>query len=275
MRTPPISPELSAAMKRLRLGKLLDTLAERLAFAKKDSMPIDEFLLLLFTDEIERRQSSAASRRAEEAGLDPDMVIERWDPTAKVTFDRRVFRELTALRFIETCRNVLVLGSVGVGKTFLASALGHLACRAGFTVRFHRVDDLLRLLRQSRLDNSRDALVSELCSVDLLILDDFALEPMTRDESRDVYQLFIERNARLSTIITSNRDTAEWIGVFADVLLGQGAVDRFKNNAYDLIIEGESYRPRLKPTVDDKEPPPSAPVLKRSASPRRRPNRRA
>jgi DNA replication protein DnaC len=275
MKTPALSPELAAAMKRLRLGKLLDTLPERLALAKKSSMPLDEFLLLLFTDEIERRQSSAASRRAEEAGLDPDMVLERWDTTANVTFDRRVFRELTALRFIEACRNVLVLGSVGVGKTFLASALGHLACRAGFTVRFHRVDDLLRLLRQSRLDNSRDALVSELCSIDLLILDDFALEPMTRDESRDVYQLFIERNAHLSTIITSNRDTADWIGVFADVLLGQGAVDRFKNNAYDLIVEGESYRPRLKPTVGDAEPPPSAPVLKRTAPPRRRPKRRA
>jgi DNA replication protein DnaC len=275
MKTPALSPELAAAMKRLRLGKLLDTLPERLALAKKSSMPLDEFLLLLFTHEIERRQSSAASRRAEEAGLDPDMVLERWDTTANVTFDRRVFRELTALRFIEACRNVLVLGSVGVGKTFLASALGHLACRAGFTVRFHRVDDLLRLLRQSRLDNSRDALVSELCSIDLLILDDFALEPMTRDESRDVYQLFIERNARLSTIITSNRDTADWIGVFADVLLGQGAVDRFKNNAYDLIVEGESYRPRLKPTVGDAEPPPSAPVLKRTAPPRRRPKRRA
>jgi DNA replication protein DnaC len=275
MKTPALSPELAAAMKRLRLGKLLDTLPERLALAKKSSMPLDEFLLLLFTHEIERRQSSAASRRAEEAGLDPDMVLERWDTTANVTFDRRVFRELTALRFIEACRNVLVLGSVGVGKTFLASALGHLACRAGFTVRFHRVDDLLRLLRQSRLDNSRDALVSELCSIDLLILDDFALEPMTRDESRDVYQLFIERNAHLSTIITSNRDTADWIGVFADVLLGQGAVDRFKNNAYDLIVEGESYRPRLKPTVGDAEPPPSAPVLKRTAPPRRRPKRRA
>ena len=274
MRAPVLSPELKTAMKRLRLGKLIDTLPERLALAKKDSMPIEDFLLVLFTDEIERRHTSAAARRAEDAGLDPDMVLERWDTTAKVTFDRRVFRELTALRFIEAARNVQVLGSVGVGKTFLASALGHLACRAGFAVRFLRVDDLLRLLRQSRLDNSRDALVAELCSIDVLVLDDFALEPMTRDESRDIYQLFIERNARLSTIITSNRDTAEWVGVFADVLLGQGAVDRFKNNAYDLIFEGEYYRPRIKPKIAEEEPPPSAPVVKRTASPRRRSVRR-
>jgi DNA replication protein DnaC len=98
-----------------------------------------------------------------------------------------------------------VAASVGVGKTFLASALGHLACRAGFHVRFHRADALLRMLRQSRMDNSREALLTELCSIDLLVIDDFALEPMTRDESRDVYQLFVERNSRASTIVTSDQ----------------------------------------------------------------------
>lgn len=90
----------------------------------------------------------------------------------------------------------MILGPVGVGKTFIANALGHLACRAGFHVRMHRADALLRRLRESRLDNSRDALMVELTTIDLLIIDDFALEPMTRDESRDVYQLFVERNAR-------------------------------------------------------------------------------
>jgi DNA replication protein DnaC len=101
-------------------------------------------------------------------------------------------------------------------------------------------------------------------------MDDFALEPMTRDESRDVYQLFVERTARAATIITSNRDTADWLALFDDPLLGQSAVDRFKNNAYDLVIEGESYRPRLKPDVAKDTPPPSAPVVKVSTPPRRR-----
>src|SRR5690606_18191149 len=103
-----------------------------------------------------------------------------------------------------------------------------------FKVLFHRADDMLRLLRQSRLDNSREALMVELSTVDLVIVDDFALEPMTRDESRDIYQLFVERTARAATIITSNRDTADWLALFDDALLGQSAVSRFKNNAYDL-----------------------------------------
>jgi DNA replication protein DnaC len=257
-----ISPELVRALKRLCLGKILDALPERLALAEEQGLSVDDVLLLLLTDEIERRDSSAADRRAAKAGLHPDMVIERWDKTAKVHFDRRLLSELVTLRFLQAHRNVVILGPVGVGKTFVASALGHVACRGGFHVRFERADALLRKLRQSRMDNSREALMTELSTIDLLLIDDFALEPMTRDESRDIYQLFVERNASASTIVTSNRDTVEWLAVFDDTLLAQSAVDRFKNNAYDLVIDGESYRSRLKPTFDKEEPPPAAPVRK-------------
>src|SRR5262249_10236532 len=163
-----------------------------------------------------------------------------------------------------------ILGPVGVGKTFVACALAHIACRSGFNVRLHRADNLLRLLRQSRLDNSREALMVELSTVDLLIIDDFALEPMTRDESRDVYQLFVERTARAATIITSNREASDWLARFDDALLGQSAADRFKNNAYALIIDGESYRSRLKPDIDKDGPPPAAPVVKPQPLPRRK-----
>src|SRR5690606_39047004 len=132
---------------------------------------------------------------------------------------------------------------------------------------------MLRRLTQNRLDNSRDAVMSELVGIDLLIIDDFALEPMTREESRDVYQLFVERSGRSATIITSNRDTHEWIATFEDVLLAQSAVDRFINAAFDLVIEGESYRARLKPSVRSDRPPPDAPITK-SEQPIRRRRRR-
>lgn len=101
-------------------------------------------------------------------------------------------------------------------------------------------------------------------------IDDFALEPMTRDESRDVYQLFVERNGRLSTIITSNRDTSEWIATFDDVLLAQSAVDRLASNAYDVVVEGESYRSRLKPKITGDEKPPAVPIVKSELPIRRR-----
>jgi len=267
--TTTISTELRDALKRLRLGQMLDTLAERISMAERDDMPFQDLMLALLTDEIARRQNNAASNRARDAGIDPDMVFERWDKSTKVTYDKRVLQELTSLRFIEAKRNAIVLGPVGVGKTFVACALGQLACRAGFNVLFDRSDAILRRLKQSRMDNSRDAVMTELTTIDLLIIDDFALEPMTRDESRDVYQLFVERNARFPTIITSNRDTAEWLATFDDAMLAQSAVDRFKNNAYDLVIDGESYRARLKPKIDE-QPPPSAPVKKVATIGRRR-----
>jgi len=268
-----LSSELVSALKQLRLGRIAESLPERLVLAQKQDMTFQDLLLLILTDEITRRQSSAAQLRAVEAGLDPTMRLELWDKTAKVSFDKRMLTELASLRFMQTHRHAVVLGSVGVGKTFIASAIGHIACCHGYHVCFIRADEMLRKLRQSRFDNSREAEMIALTTVDLLIVDDFALEPMSKDESRDVYQLFLERTGQASMVITSNRDTAEWIGMFDDVLLAQSAVDRFKNTAYDLVIEGESYRPRQKPKLDDSDPPP-APASKPRVHPRSRARRR-
>lgn len=268
MAAPSLHPELVTALKRLKLGRIIDTLPQRLALADKQDMPFEELLLLLLTDEVSRRDSAAGDLRARDAHLEPSMRLELWDKTAKVSFDKRMLNELASLRFLEAHQHVVVLGPVGVGKTYLASALGHVACRHGYRVRFQRADAMLRALRQSRLDNSRDVEMTALTSVDLLILDDFALEPMSKEESKDVYQLFLERTGRASMIVTSNRDTAEWLSMFDDVLLAQSAVDRFKNAAFDFVIEGESYRPRLKPKLPETETSPAAPAPKPRA-PRR------
>lgn len=262
MKRPILDPTLVSALKKLKLGHIAEALPERLVLADKQGLSFESLLLLILSDEVSRREGSSAQRRAKEAGLDPSMTMERWDPSAKVTYDKRVFTELMSLRFVEAHQNTVILGPVGVGKTFLANALGHVACRHRFHVMMTRADEMLRKLKQSRLDNSRDALMTQLSTIDLLIIDDFALEPMSREESRDVYQLFVERTGRASTIVTSNRDTAEWLATFDDVLLAQSAVDRFKNAAYDLIVDGESYRAKLKPKVREDDPPPSAPVTK-------------
>jgi DNA replication protein DnaC len=270
---PTISNDLVDALKRLRLGRIAASLPERMVLAEKQDIAFDELLLMVLTDEIARRDGAAADNRAADAGLDPSMKLELWDKTSKVSYDKRVLSELTSLRFLETHRHVCVLGPVGVGKTFIASALGHIACRHGYNVKFARADETLRRLKQSRFDNSRDAEMVALTAVDLLILDDFALEPMSKEESKDVYQLFLERTGRASMIVTSNRDTAEWLAMFDDVLLAQSAVDRFKNAAYDFIVEGESYRSRLKPTVDGASAPPETPAMKQRVHPRSRARR--
>ena len=272
--TPQLTPELVDALKRLRLGRIALSLPERLVLADKQDMSFEDLLLMILTDEITRRENTAADNRAAEAGLDSSMRLELWDKTAKVTFDKRLLAELMSLRFLEAHRHAIVLGPVGVGKTFIAQALGHIACRHGYHVRFTRADEMLRTLKQSRFDNSRDAQMIALTTVDLLIVDDFALEAMSKEESKDVYQLFLERTGRASMIITSNRDTSEWLAMFDDVLLAQSAVDRFKNAAYDFVIDGESYRPRQKPTVDAAQPPPDTPAIKQRLHPRSKARRR-
>lgn len=247
--TDPLSPELTTALKRLKLGRMLDTLPERLALARQQKMPHQDLLLLVLQDESSRRDSLAATLRAQRAHLDPEMQLERWDETARVTFDKQLLNELVSLRFVEQRANVAIVGPVGVGKSFLAHGIGHVACRRGISVLAVVADKMLKTLKHARLDNSHDAEMRKLVAVDLLIVDDFALDAMDATESRDISELLSERHRSGSTIVTSNRSPDEWLATFADPMRAQSIVDRLANNAYDLVVEGESYRARLKPKL--------------------------
>ena len=108
---------------------------------------------------------------------------------------------------------------------------------------------MLKTLRHARLDATYEAELRKLLAVDLLILDDFGLDAMDTTESRDIYEILTERHHRGSIIVTSNRGPDEWLVTFADPVRAQAAIDRFNSNAYDLVIEGESYRVRQKPTL--------------------------
>lgn len=210
----------------------------------------------MLSDEVTRRETSSAALRARTAGLDPGMSIEHWDEETRVSFDRQVWDELCSLRFVEAGHNAVIMGPVGVGKTFMATALGHAAVRRRFTVVFSRTDVPLKNLRASRLDNSHDQEMRKLVRVDLLILDDFCLQPFDALDTADVYELIVERHRAASTVVTSNREPVEWIGQMADALLAQSAIDRLQSAAYELILDGESYRRRQKPGLDVGAPAP-------------------
>src|SRR5215204_1692509 len=262
MSAPTVTPELKALLRRVKLGRCLDTLPERLALASTGGLGHAEFLELVLADEVTRRETSSADRRGRAAGLDAEMTLDRWDDTAKITYDRNVWNELWSLRFVESGHNAVIMGPVGVGKTFVATALGHAAIRRRFTVHFERCDRLLKRLRASRLDNSHDNEMRKLLRVDLLIVDDFALQSLDALDTADVYELIVERHRTAATVVTSNREPIEWIALMADPLLAQSAIDRLQSAAHELILDGESYRQRQKPDIQvrstplDPTPPP-------------------
>lgn len=223
-----IPSEFKAVLRRLRLSPMLETLPERIALARQKKMPYQDFLELVFSDEISRRDRISADLRARAAKLDPTMRLEAWDEGSAVSFDQELWAELTTLRFIDDSHNALILGPVGVGKTFMATALGHIACRRRRNPIFWRTDRLLKRLKATRLDQSYESEMRRLIRCDLLILDDFGLHSFDQTETQDIYEIVVERHLRASTIVTSNRDPSEWIGVMADPLLAQSAIDRLR-----------------------------------------------
>lgn len=240
----PIGADLMKTLRALKLGGLSHTLPERLVLAKARKMGHAAFLQLLLDDEVTRRESRSAMLRARTAGLDPTMRLDTWDEPDDLSYDRALVSDLTSLRFAEASHGVLILGPVGVGKTHLATALGHIAIRRRLSVHAARADKLFTRLRAARLDNSLEAEMRKLARVDLLILDDFALRNLDPTETNDFYELIVERHRTASTIVTSNREPSEWMSMMSDTLLAQSAIDRLTSGAHTLVIEGPSYRQR-------------------------------
>jgi DNA replication protein DnaC len=242
-----IQPSLKTVLKRLRLSGVLHALPDRVAYAKKTKLPYQDLLELVLQDEIDRRDHKGLKMRLHQAQFTEEQTFENFDWDAPVTFDRDRVRDLFGLGFLQRNEDIIFMGPVGVGKTFLASALGHSACRAGKKVLFMRADSLLKELHRSRADHSTDKVLRRLISLDLLILDDFGLRSLDRVQSNDIYEVLIERHKRSSTILTSNRTVDEWVPLFADPILAQSALDRLAHNAHQVVIDGDSYRKRQGP----------------------------
>ena len=189
-----ISPDLKQVMRQLKLGRMLDTLPERITLAKHQHLSHVAFLELVLADEATRRDTSSAARRARTAGLDPAMRLDTWDDTAAIRYDRALWAELTSLRFLDGPHGACLLGAVGVGKTHLATALGHIAIRRRVPTLMLRADAMFKRLKASRLDNSTEAEMRRLTQVRLLLIDDFALQPMDATETADFYELVVARH---------------------------------------------------------------------------------
>ena len=239
--------ELTPLLKRLKLSAMLDTLPERIALARRDQLDYASFLEIILSDEVSRRENRRIEVRVRSAGFEETCRLEDFDWSAAITLDRRLLDAVFSLEFLSRREHVLLVGPAGVGKTFLAQALGFSAIRAGHTVRFVHADDFFRAMTQARVDNSVERTFRSFLSPDLLILDDLGLHRLTGQQSADLYELIISRHRASSFVITSNRAVEEWLSLFDDPILGNSALDRLANASYQIVIEGASYREKLSP----------------------------
>jgi DNA replication protein DnaC len=164
-----------------------------------------------------------------------------------MTVDRRLLNAAFSLDFLNPHEHVIFVGPVGVGKSFLAQALGYAAVRAGYSVHFTRADAFFRTLAQSRVDHTLEKAFRSFLNPDLIILDDFGLQRLISQQSTDLYELVIVGHHHSNFVITSNRAVEEWLGLFDDPILGNSALDRLANASYQIVLDETSYRERLSP----------------------------
>jgi DNA replication protein DnaC len=237
-----IKQHLLPKLKQLRLSGILDTLETRNRQAIEDKWSYIEFLERLIEDESERRAQKQLELRLRRSTLNTSKSMETFDFSFNPSIDRGQVMQLATGSYIVDKRNVLICGPTGTGKTHLAQALGHDACRQGRHVLFINTHKMLQHLAGGRADHSFDRRLQSYLRPDLLILDDFGLKPLQPPGPEDLYDVINERYEKGAIILTSNRAPGEWPGLFGDPLLASAGLDRLAHRADVIIIRGESYR---------------------------------
>jgi len=245
-----IQADLIKGLKALRFGGILESLELRLKQAQEGELDCLEFFELLIQDEIERGYIKRLQRRLKAASFEEEKTIETFSFNPKIPKTR--IRELLSCRFIDKREHVIFCGPTGVGKTHLAQAIGHQACRLGYEVLFVKARKMFRALYKARANASWESRIKTYVKPDLLIINDFGLNPFKGYEAEDIYEIVSERYQKGSMILTSNRLIADWLSLFPDPFLGNSILDRLAHQAHQIVIEGESYRRRQRVSVQKK-----------------------
>ena len=235
-------PQLVPMLKQLRLSGILDSLEVRNRQAIESKLAFTDFLALVIQDEVARRDQRQFAQRLRKAQVLNDKTLERFDFAASPAVNHALIADLATCRFVTEHAPVLIVGPTGTGKSHLAQALGHCALRLGHEVLFTTHSKLLGQLYAARATNAYERRLAQLIRIDLIIVDDYGLRPMRSPQDEDFHDLIAERYERASTLITSNLDFGEWGAAFPNKLLGAATLDRLRDGAYRIVLDGESHR---------------------------------
>ncbi|MEI8703138.1 IS21-like element helper ATPase IstB [Mesorhizobium sp. ISC15] len=210
-----------------------------------------EWLAMLLEREATMRRQKRFEARARAAKLRHDAQIENADFRAARGLNRNLFMALAGCDCIRKHHSLLIIGPAGVGKSWLACALGHKACREDFSVAYHRVPRLFATLALARGDGRYGRILKQLAKTDLLILDDWGPEKLNDDQRRDGLEIIEDRYERRSTIVTSQLPLDRWYEIIASPTLADAILDGLVNNAYRIDLTGESMRKQRSPRASE------------------------
>ncbi len=237
---------LEDSLRKLKLFGMLDTLETRLGQATAGQLGHVELLQSLCEDETARRDATGLERRLKAAHFEQTCAIEDYDFTVNPKIPAAQIRDLATLRFVETGESIILHGPVGVGKTMIAQALGHQACRRGYTVAFTKTSRLLADLAGGHADRSFETRLARWARPSVVIFDDFAMRDFTLAQADDLYELVTERSGKAS-IFTANRQASDWYSLFPNPVVAESILDRIVNSAHHVHMDGTSYQPKKRP----------------------------
>ncbi|HEY3888795.1 MAG TPA: IS21-like element helper ATPase IstB [Caulobacteraceae bacterium] len=226
----------------LGLAGMAKAFEEQRASPDLAALSFEERVGILADREAAERDTKRMTVRLKFAALRQDACVEDIDLRTPRGLDRPLLARLVAGDWIDRRQNCLITGPTGVGKSWLACALGHKACRDGRSVFYQRVPRLFEALALARGDGRHARLLKMLARVELLILDDWGLSVLTQSQRIDLLEILEDRNGRGSTIVTSQVPADQWHEVIGDPTLADAILDRLVHNAHRLNMTGESMR---------------------------------